>query len=200
MENNDNTIIVPEASKPNSRQGDKKRRQKADTPANVKDYSEADLKQFLQQKASQPFVEKKPSIKDRLTAIKDDIAAVYPSRMTAPELVKAMEAHGLKMTVKTFKTYWWEIQAEEKKPAPISEGKTTAFSENSCGENPAGSEPENVQKPATVLEDRPPVNSVECPGKNAECGKELIPEKYKVAGPNFGRWHVSCECGHSDFL
>lgn len=88
------------------------------------------------------------------------------------------------------------VQDQEPEPAPV-------LTENEGG-NLAGSEPENVQdqaaKPVTVVEDKPPVNSVECPGKNAECGKDLIPEKYKEFGPNYGKWYVSCECGYSDFL
>lgn len=154
-------------------------------------------------------------IKAEYAGIMKALAAGRSYKSTADYLT----AGGIVITPATLKVYLSRIRNEERdagenppqvepenagKNDPASDEKPDSFLENSGGENSAGSDPETVQdqdpKPVTVLEDRPPVNTVECPGKNAECGKELIPEKYSQPGPNFGRWHVSCECGYSDFL
>lgn len=139
-------------------------------------YSSDKTRQWLHEIAKEPVADKKRTLYDELLEIKDDIAAVYPSRLSADRLVKGLRDNGLDITLKTFRTYWQRINREEKKEVvsepensgkndPVPDEKPDSFLENSDGENSAGSEPENVQ-------DQTP-EATENPALVCQCGTPM---------------------------
>ncbi|ABB33781.2 hypothetical protein GeomeDRAFT_3336 [Geobacter metallireducens RCH3] len=194
MGNDKNTAKTLKISKSKSGQSDEK-------PT----YSVDKMRQWLNDNASDTTPDKTPTIWDRLIEIKDDIAAVYPSKMSADKVVKGLKDNGLDITKTTFLTYWQLIKAghttrpsTSKKKQPVSEPENSGKNESGFDENPA---PVSEEKTGEDLKNSEgEKETYPCP----KCKRILTVMRETKPGVHLGQKYISCDadtggCGYFSY-